>query len=178
MLFPVGRFYVRCILGYSRLGYLFFPRISRPVVFSISCITSCEKEARRSAVKGKVSHSHSRAHKFSWQTHMIKSYLNNFIAASVKNPTIIHSMSFTVGHKTAGGFHNVETVSCVFRHVTCLKSWQEITLNVLSTGRTGLRGEWRILIPKPPVTNSSKAWSGYDCWHKHTMKTYYSSPHF
>lgn len=34
---------------------------------------------------------------------------------------------------------------------------EEITLNVLSTGRAGLKAELRILNPNAPVTNSSKA---------------------
>lgn len=40
---------------------------------------------------------------------------------------------------------------------------QKITLNVLSTGRVGFRGEWSILTTNAPVTNNSKAWSGYSC---------------
>lgn len=34
---------------------------------------------------------------------------------------------------------------------------EEITLNVLSTGRAGLRAELRILKLKAPVTNSNRA---------------------
>ena len=34
---------------------------------------------------------------------------------------------------------------------------QKITLNVLSTGRAGFRGELSILSPNAPVTSNSKA---------------------
>lgn len=57
------------------------------------------------------------------------------------------------------------------------KEEEEITLNVLSTGRAGLRAVLRILKLKAPVTNSNKAWSGYTCKHKHTYNNRFYLTH-
>ena len=49
-----------------------------------------------------------------------------------------------------------------------LRKREQVTLKLLITGSTGLRGALRILKPNAPVTNSSKAWSGYSC-HNNTQ---------
>lgn len=74
---------------------------------------------------------------------------------------------------------NVETVDYMFTNKieTEEKEEEEITLNVLSTGRAGLRAELRILILKAPVTNNNKAWSGYTCKHKHTYDNRFYPTH-
>lgn len=76
--------------------------------------------------------------------------------------------SYYLSHRSIGG--DKEQGNCVYKLDVTSKSRkeQEITLNVLSTWRAGLRAALRIVKPKAPVTNSNKAWSGYTCKHKHT----------
>lgn len=122
-------------------------------VFSISCVTSLKKELRRSGLKDKWPHSHSRAHKFSWDRKVRRSQ-----TSTVKGPEFL---LLSIGWHCFSSRYKGKYQLVGKQEVTSQGPRNRITLNVLSTGRAGLKVELRILNPNAPVTNSSRAWSGY-----------------